>query len=121
MNSTNGLLNPWVDPNHFLIQLWVVPYHDLRIPAGSNKNGIDTTSQRGREDVRNLEADQERIGHDNGCESPVAVVWRVSLQEVEVSKEGTCIANEDGTKGENRADKTVLRQLVIVLLVSRAR
>lgn len=86
----------------------MVSYHDLGIPARGNKDGVNTTAKRGREDVPDLEANQERVGHTNGSEASIAIIWGVGLKEVQIGKEGACIADEDGAERENRTDKTVL-------------
>jgi hypothetical protein len=86
----------------------VVSDHDLRIPASSNKKGVDTTTKWGCKYVSNLEANQERICHNNGSKSSVTIIWGVGLKKIQVSKEGACITDEEGTEGEYRPYKTVL-------------
>lgn len=86
----------------------MVSYHDLRIPARGNKDGVNTTAKRRREDVPDLETNQKRVGHNNGSEASIAIVWGVSFEEVQIGKEGACIADEDGAERENWTDKAIL-------------
>lgn len=72
--------------DHVLVQLRVLAHHNLGIPCSSHKDGLDTTLQRRGEAVGDLQTDEESIGDDDGSESAVGVVGRVSEDEVEVGE-----------------------------------
>ena len=58
------------------------------IPRHSNKQGINPTTNRSKDDTADLQADQEGKGEDDGGEGAVGVVGRVGELEVEVGEEG---------------------------------
>jgi hypothetical protein len=85
-SSVNGLLDVRVHLDHVLVQLRVLAHHDLRIPRGSNENGLDTALQRRGEAVGDLQADEEGIGDDDGSELALRVVGWVCEDEVQVGE-----------------------------------
>lgn len=89
--------------------------HDLRIPTGGNKNGIDTAGDGCGEDVCDLEADEEGEGHDDGGVLSVVVISGIGKVEIEVSQEGTGVCDEEGAERKDRSDKAVLGKLVFGL------
>jgi hypothetical protein len=82
--SVNGLLDVRVHLDHVLVQLWVLAHHDLRIPRGSNENGLNTALQRRGEAIGDLQADEEGICDDDGSELALRIVGWVCEDEVEV-------------------------------------
>ena len=48
--SVDGLLDLRVHSNHAVVEIGVFAHKDLRVPCHCNKNGIDATAQRRRED-----------------------------------------------------------------------
>ena len=82
----DSLLHVRVDLDHVLVQLRVLAHHDLRIPGGSDKDCLDTRLQRCCEAVRDLQADEESVGDDDGGETAIAVVGWIGEDEVEVGE-----------------------------------
>lgn len=105
----NGLLHLRIQPHHLLVQLGVVVDHDLRVPASSHKDGIDTARNRRGKDVCDLEADQESKGDNDRRKSSILVVARVGEEQVQVRKKPASKANKHGTKRENRSEEAFLQ------------
>ncbi|KAM5433801.1 hypothetical protein MferCBS31731_006941 [Microsporum ferrugineum] len=108
-SGSDHLLDPGIDLDHLLVQLGVLVVHDLRAPAGGHKDGLDPAGQRGREDVRDLEADEEREGDDERRVLPFAVVRRVGEEQIQVREKGARIRDEEATEREDRPDQAVLQ------------
>lgn len=70
--------------DHLLPQLWVVIHHDLRIPCHCDKDGVDATANRGREDVGDLEANKECESNNDRRERSVRVVGWSGEDQVQI-------------------------------------
>jgi hypothetical protein len=90
----------------------VIAPHDLGVPTGSDKDGLDTAGDGCGEDVCDLEADEERKGQDDGGVLAVVVVGWVGEVEVEVGQEGAGVCDEEGAEGKDGSDEAVLGKLV---------
>lgn len=87
----------------------MVADHDLGVPAGGDKDGLDTTGKRRGEDVGDLETDEERKSDDDGGEAASLVEGGFGDNEVDVGDQGACVADEHGAKGQDGANQAVLR------------
>ena len=108
LSVSDDLLHLGVHLDHLLVQLRVIPPHDLRIPARGHEDGVDAARQRRREDVGDLEADEEREGDDEGRVLSVVVVRGVGEEQIQVAEQRTGVADEDGAKREDGPDEAVL-------------
>lgn len=115
LSVTNDLLNLGIHSAHLLVKLRVVAPHDLRIPTGSNKDGLDTARNRGRKDVGDLESDEERERHDDCCVLTVTVVRGVGEVQVEVGQETASVCDEEAAERKNGSDEAVLHKLAVHL------
>jgi hypothetical protein len=84
--GVNGLLHVRVHLDHVLVKLRVLAHHDLRIPSGSDENGLDAALQRRGEAVGDLQADEEGVRDDDGSELALRVVGWIGEDEVEVGE-----------------------------------
>lgn len=109
----NDLLDLGVHPDHLIVQLRVIAPHDLGVPTSSDKDGLDTAGNRCGKDVCDLEADEERKGHDDGGVLAVAVVGGVGEVEVEVGEKGTGVCDKEGAEGKYGSDEAVLYKLAV--------
>ena len=107
-SSPDHLLNPRIHSDHLAVNFRVFPGQHLGIPRHGNKYGLDATGKGGGEDVGNLKADEKCKGENDRRKVSVGVVWWVGEEEVEVGKEGAGVSDEQGTKGENGANKAIL-------------
>lgn len=107
----NDLLDLGVHPDHLIVQFRVIAPHDLGVPTSSDKDGLDTAGNRCGKDVCDLEADEERKGHDDGGVLAIVVVGGVGEVEVEVGQKGTGVCDEEGAEGKDGSDETVLHKL----------
>lgn len=87
----------------------MVSEHNLRGPARGNEGGVDTTRQGCREDVRNLETDQEGEGDDERRVFALLVVRRIGEEQVQVSEKGAGVCYEEGTESQDWSNQAVLR------------
>jgi hypothetical protein len=102
-----------IHPDHLGVQLRVVAPHNLGIPARCDKDSLDAARQGRREDVGDLEADEEGKGNNDGRVRSVAIVGRVGKEEVEIGEEGASITDEESTEREDRANETFLANIRI--------
>lgn len=72
--------------------------HDLGIPACSDEDRVDPTRQGRREDVRNLEADEESKSEDEWRVLPIVIVRWLGEEQIQVSKKGAGVCDEDTTE-----------------------
>lgn len=72
----NGLLNMRVSRNHLRIQIGMLRDHDLRIKGCSHKNCVNAAAEGGREDVGDLQTNEECKGHHDWRIFTVTVVCR---------------------------------------------
>lgn len=86
----------------------MVSDHDLRIPASSDENSINTTRQGCGKDVGDLESNEERECYHNWSVSSIRVILGIRDKQVDVANKGTGVANEQSSKGEDRANETIL-------------
>lgn len=101
-----------IDLDHLVIQLGVVFVHDMGSPTRGNEGGLDTTRQRSREDVGDLETDQECESDDKRRVLPLVVVCGLGEVQVQVGKKGAGVSDEEGTEREDRSNQAVLRRSV---------
>ena len=87
--------------------MFSVEHH--RIPTHRNESSIDTARQGRREDIRNLEADKEGEGQDDGSILAVVIVRRVGEIEVEVGEQRTSVSNGKTAEREDGANQAFLR------------
>lgn len=109
----NGFLDLGIDADHLLVQLGVVADHNLRIPACGDEDGIDSTGNRGREDQRNLETNQERESNNHRSEAAVAVVLGLGDEEVDVTSQSAGVTDKHGSERQDGANETFLQVLVV--------
>ena len=74
----------------------MVSHQHLRIPCTRHHEGLHAAAQWRREDVADLQADQEGEGDDDDREAAVSVVLRIGELEVEVGEQGAGVGNESG-------------------------
>lgn len=76
----------------------MVAPHNLRVPSSSDKDGLDTARDGGREDVGDLEADEERERQDNGGVLALRIVGGIGELQIQVGKKGASVSDEEGAK-----------------------
>lgn len=103
------LLNLRIDPNHGVVDVPVVPHEDLGVPRRGDEDGVDAARDGRREDVCDLQADEEGEEHDDSRPAAVAVVLGLREEEVEVREEGAGVGDEQTTKGQDGADEAFLK------------
>ena len=106
----DGLLHMGVNLHHLVIQVRMVANHDLRIPCSSNKNAIDATTNRGSEDVADLQANQEGVGYDDGRVAAVGVVGGRREDHVQVGQQRAGVAYKGAAHAEHGADQAFVDQ-----------
>lgn len=107
----NHGLHLGIYPDHLAVDLRVVAPHDLRVPARSDKDGIDAAGDWGSKDVGNLEADEEGESDDDGRVLAIVIVRRVGEEEVQIAQESAGVSDENGAKGQHGANETFLGRL----------
>lgn len=70
----NSLLYMWIHSNHSLIQIRIILDQHLRIERHGYKERAHAALDRYQKDVCDLQADEERECHDDGCEGATRVV-----------------------------------------------
>lgn len=76
------LLNARINTNHCLVDIRMIPHEDFGVPRGRHEDSVDAARQGRREDVCDLQADDEGKGDDYGGEAAVGVVLRLREEEV---------------------------------------
>lgn len=104
----DDLLDVRVQADHLLVELGVVLDEDLRVPAGSDEDGLNTARDGGREDVGNLEADEEGKGENHGGKTTALVVLGLGNLEVDICEQGACVADKQSTEREHGANQAFL-------------
>lgn len=104
----NSLLHMRIHLDHLVVQIRVVPDHDLGIPRHGHKDGIDAAAERRGEDVADLQADQERKGADDDREVAVGIVRGLGELEVEEREQRGGEADEERAEREDGADQALV-------------
>ena len=103
------LLNMRINPNHGIVDIRVVPHEDVGVPRRRDKDGVHAARDGCREDVCDLQADEEGEEHNDGRPVAIGVVLGLREEEIEVREEGAGVGDEEPAKGQDRADEAFLR------------
>ena len=98
----------------------MICHRDLRIPRHCHEQRVNPAIEGRDEDVRDLQADDERKGDHHGREGAVAVVRGRREDEVEVRQEGAGVGDEAGAHGEDGADEAFVDEGVDATLLNHA-
>lgn len=104
----NGLLHLRVHMNYLVVQVRMIPDHDLRIPPHRDKDRVHPAPDRREEYLADLQPDQKRERHDDGGEVPGRVVRRPRELQVQIREQRAEIRDEDGSHGQYGPDQTVV-------------
>lgn len=104
----DGLLDVGVNADHLVVELRVVAHQHLGVPSRCDEDSVNAARDGGREDVGNLQANEEGKCNNDGRVAASLIIRRVGEDQVEVSEEGTGVANEGGAEREDGADETFL-------------
>ena len=106
------LLHLWINPDHPVIELWMIPHQNVRIPRSSDKYSVDATSDWRHEYLADLQSDQERESHNDGRKgASVIVSWLGELQ-VEIGQESAEVRYKSTAHGEYGPDQTVINKCI---------
>jgi hypothetical protein len=108
----NSLLDVRVDRDHPMVKVRVLPHQDLGVPRHRDENCVDTAGKWGRENIANLQSDQERESDHHRSVGSVRVVgWRRE-DKVEVREKRTGVGDECGAHRQNWSDQALVDQCV---------
>ena len=98
------LLHLRVNPDHPVVEFWMIPHQHVRIPCGSNEYSVDAASDRRHEYLTYLQSDQERESHNDGRKgTSVIVSWLGELQ-VQIGQESAEVRYESAAHSEYGPD-----------------
>lgn len=82
--------------DHLAVEIRMIPDHDLWIPAHGDKDRIHAARDGSEEDLADLQANDERKGHNDWCKLAALIVSRVCKFEVQIGQQCTEIRDEHG-------------------------
>lgn len=83
----NHLLHFRIHVHHASIEIRVIAHQDIRVPCGSDKEGVYPAADWCHEDLADLKSDEEGESQYDGGESASLVVARLGEFEIEVGQE----------------------------------
>ena len=80
--SMHKLLHMWINAHHPIIQIRVLILQHSRVKRHRDKQGGNTALDRHHEDVTDLQADEERVCHDDGV--VIGIDDHIAVAQVQV-------------------------------------
>lgn len=104
----NSLLHGGIELDNLVVQVRMVPDHDLRIPPQRDKDRVHPAPDRRQEDLADLQPDQKRERHGDSGEVAGRVIRRTRELQVQIREQRAEVGDEDRSHGQNGANQAVI-------------